>query len=84
MVFELPHFGREQAEADGATPVAPVDAVDQQREPLMPLLRACRPSSGGGVAQNKRRAEDGLSHKGRYVRLMRSGGGSDARVEIRL
>ena len=31
----------------------PVDAVDQQREPLMALLRACRPPSGGGVAQKQ-------------------------------
>ena len=53
MAFELPHFGWEQSEADGATPVSPVDAVDQQREPLMALLRACRPLSGGGVAQKQ-------------------------------
>jgi hypothetical protein len=53
MAFELPHFGREQTEADGATPVAPVDAVDQQREPMMALLSACRPPSGGGVAQKQ-------------------------------
>jgi hypothetical protein len=52
MAFELPHFGREQSEADGATPVSPVDAVDQQREPLMALLRASRPPSGG-VAQKR-------------------------------
>jgi len=53
MAFELPHFGREQSEADGATPVGPVDAVDQQGEPLMALLRACRPPSGGGSAQKQ-------------------------------
>jgi hypothetical protein len=42
MAFEVPHFGREQSEADGATPVGPVDAVDQQREPLVALGKTSR------------------------------------------
>jgi hypothetical protein len=39
MAFEVPYFRREQSEADGATPVGAVDAVDQQREPLMALRK---------------------------------------------
>ena len=29
MSFELPHLGPKQAKADGATLVAPVDAIDE-------------------------------------------------------
>ena len=62
MAVELPHFGWERAEADGATPVAPVDAVDQQREPMMALLSAVGRRAVAVSRKNKRRAEDGLSH----------------------
>jgi hypothetical protein len=36
------------------------------------------------LRKNKRRAEDGLSHKGRYVRLKRVRGDPHAEVEIHL
>ena len=38
MAFELAHRGWEEAEADGAAAVAPVDAVDQRRK--LSVLRA--------------------------------------------
>ena len=38
MPFERPHVGRKQAEADGAAPVAVVDAVDERREFLAPVI----------------------------------------------
>jgi hypothetical protein len=58
-----------KVEADGATPVAPVDAVDQQREPMMALLSAVGRRAVAVSRKNKRRAEDGLSHKGSYGAL---------------
>jgi hypothetical protein len=38
VAFEGPDVGREQAEADRATPIAVVDAVDQRRQFLPPLV----------------------------------------------
>jgi hypothetical protein len=42
--FEFPHLGREETKANGATSVAPVDAVDKRRKLLMP--RAVSPRAG--------------------------------------
>ena len=38
MALERPHIGRKQAEADRATAVAVVDAVDQRRQFLAPVI----------------------------------------------
>ena len=41
MALEGPHPGRKQAEGDGATSVTVVDAVDERRQFLSPVVIGC-------------------------------------------
>jgi hypothetical protein len=38
MALECPHLGRKQAEADRAAAVAVVDAIDERRQFLAPVI----------------------------------------------
>ena len=71
MALERPHLGRQQAEADRAAAVAVVDAVDERRQLVSPLV----------VMREQIRLMHGGGHQ---VIGSRSGAASPSRFGIRL